>query len=80
MTPNPIERKVHEIVALQLGLGEEDVMNESSFGGDLGADSLDIIELILAFEEEFGLDIKDEEAKGFETVGDVVNYLTDRVR
>lgn len=80
MAADLIEQKVNEIIALQLGLGEEEVVSESSFAQDLGADSLDLTELVMAFEEEFDLDIPEEDAKGFETVQDVVNYLTDKVR
>ena len=80
MAADLIDSKVREIIALQLGLGEEEIVPESSFAQDLGADSLDLTELVMAFEEEFGLDISEEDAKSFETVGDVVNYLTDKVR
>jgi len=67
--------KVKEIVVEQLGVDPEEVTMESSFIDDLGADSLDIVELIMALEEEFDLEIPDEEAEKFPTVGDVVDYI-----
>lgn len=73
-----VETKVREIVAEQLGLGDEDVQLDASISGDLGADALDFIELVMAFEEEFEVDIDDGEAEGFVTVRDVVDYFSDR--
>ena len=70
-----IEQRVRKIVAEQLGVNEADVKNESSFVNDLGADSLDTVELVMALEEEFGLDIPDEDADKLKTVGDAMNYL-----
>lgn len=67
--------KVKEIVVEQLGVDAEEVSMESSFIDDLGADSLDIVELIMALEEEFDLEIPDEEAEKFPTVGNVVDYI-----
>lgn len=67
--------KVRKIIAEQLGVEEEDVQMESSFIDDLGADSLDIVELIMAFEEEFDLEIPDSEAEKIATVGDAVEYI-----
>lgn len=67
--------KVREIVVDQLGVEEDDVTMEASFIDDLGADSLDIVELIMALEEEFDLEIPDEEAERITTVGDVVDYI-----
>lgn len=67
--------KVKEIIVEQLGVDAEDVTMESSFVDDLGADSLDIVELIMALEEEFDLEIPDEEAEKFPTVGNVVEYI-----
>jgi len=67
--------KVKEIIVDQLGVEEEDVAMESSFIDDLGADSLDIVELIMALEEEFDLEIPDEEAEKIAIVGDVVDYI-----
>lgn len=67
--------KVKDIIVEQLGVDEEDVVMEASFIDDLGADSLDIVELIMALEEEFGLEIPDNEAEKIGTVGDAVNYI-----
>ncbi|MDI6618452.1 MAG: acyl carrier protein [Clostridiales bacterium] len=67
--------KVKEIIVEQLGVDPEDVTTESSFVDDLGADSLDIVELIMALEEEFDIEIPDEEAEKFPTVGKVVDYI-----
>lgn len=67
--------KVKEIIVEQLGVDADEVKLESSFIDDLGADSLDIVELIMALEEEFDLEIPDEEAEKFPTVGDVVDYI-----
>lgn len=70
-----ILEKVKKIVIEQLGVEEEDVSMESSFIEDLGADSLDIVELIMALEEDFDLEIPDNEAERIATVGDAVNYI-----
>ena len=68
--------KVKEIVVEQLGVEEDAVVMEASFIDDLGADSLDIVELIMALEEEFDVEIPDEDAEKIGTVGDAVNYIT----
>ena len=67
--------KVKDIVCEQLGLDQEEVAMESSFVDDLGADSLDIVELIMALETEYDLEIPDEDAEKITTVGDVVEYI-----
>ena len=67
--------KIRDIIAEQLGVESEDVKMDSSFVDDLGADSLDIVELIMALEEEFNMEIPDEEAEKIATVGDVVDYI-----
>ncbi len=67
--------KVKEIVVEQLGVEESEVAMEASFIDDLGADSLDIVELIMALEEEFDLEIPDKEAEKITTVGDAVEYI-----
>ncbi|NLI58030.1 MAG: acyl carrier protein [Clostridium sp.] len=67
--------KIKKIVVEQLGVEEEEITLESSFIDDLGADSLDIVELIMALEEEFDLEIPDSEAEKISTVGDVVDYI-----
>lgn len=70
-----INPKVKEIIVEQLGVDPEKVKIEASFIDDLGADSLDIVELVMAMEEEFDLEIPDEEAEKLRTVGDVVGFL-----
>ncbi|MBB5022020.1 acyl carrier protein [Desulfurispira natronophila] len=70
-----VEQKVKEIVAEQLGVGIDTVNPESSFIDDLGADSLDTVELIMALEEEFGLEIPDDEAEKIVTVQDAISYI-----
>ena len=72
-----IEGRVKEIIINELGVEEEKVTREASFVEDLGADSLDTVELVMAFEEEFGIDIPDEDAEQMRTVGDTVKYLTE---
>jgi acyl carrier protein len=67
--------KVKAIIVEQLGADEEDVKIESSFVDDLGADSLDIVELVMALEEEFELEIPDEDAEKIRTVGEAVKYI-----
>ncbi len=67
--------KIKEIVADQLDVNQEEIAPESSFVDDLGADSLDLTELIMAMEDEFGLEIDDEEAQELRTVQDVINYI-----
>ena len=69
------EAKVKEIIINELGVDPEKVTPEASFVEDLGADSLDTVELVMAFEEEFGVDIPDEDAEQMRTVGDAVKYL-----
>jgi acyl carrier protein len=67
--------RVKEIIVDQLGVDEEAVTPEASFVEDLGADSLDIVELVMALEEEFGIEIPDEDAEKIATVGDAVEYI-----
>ena len=74
-----VERRVIEIIVEQLGVGEDEVVPEASFIDDLGADSLDLVELIMAMEEEFGLEISDEEAEKIQTVQDVINYISEHI-
>ena len=75
MATTQIEAKVKSIIADQLGVGEDEIKPESSFIEDLGADSLDIVELVMAMEEEFEVEIPDEEAENIKTVGDAINYI-----
>ena len=70
--------RVKEIVVEQLGVDAEEVTNDASFVDDLGADSLDIVELVMAFEEEFELEIPDEDAEKIGTVGDAVKYIKEK--
>lgn len=70
-----IEDKVKEIIVDQLGVEAEQVKPEASFIDDLGADSLDTVELVMAFEEEFDLEIPDEDAEKIKTVGDAITYI-----
>ena len=72
-----VDEKVKQIIVEQLGVSEEEVTLEASFIDDLGADSLDLVELIMAMEEEFSLEISDEDAEKILTVQDVVNYITE---
>ncbi len=71
--------KVKSVVVDQLGVDEADVTMEASFVDDLGADSLDIVELIMGLETEFDIEIPDEDAEKITTVGDAVNYIKERV-
>jgi acyl carrier protein len=70
--------KVKKMVAAQLGKSEEEISPESSFIEDLGADSLDLVELIMSMEDEFGLEISDEDAESIVTVQDAINFITER--
>jgi acyl carrier protein len=72
------EAKVKEIIINELGVEPEKVTLEASFVEDLGADSLDTVELVMAFEEEFGIEIPDEDAEQLQTVGDAVKYLNNK--
>lgn len=75
MTKDEVLAKVKEITIEQLGVDEEEVTESASFRDDLEADSLDLVELIMAFEEEFGGEISDDEAQKITTVGEAVAYL-----
>ena len=71
-----VEEKVKNIIVDQLGVSADEVLPSASFVDDLGADSLDLVELIMVFEEEFGQEIPDEDAETIQTVQDAVNYIT----
>ncbi|MBE7499727.1 MAG: acyl carrier protein [Verrucomicrobia bacterium] len=73
-----VDQKVRDIVVEQLGVKAEQVTPEAKFIEDLGADSLDVVELVMALEEEFGNEIPDEEAEKLTTVGDVIKYIEDQ--
>jgi len=70
-----IEARVKKIIAEQLGVPEADVANEKAFVADLGADSLDTVELVMAFEEAFDIEIPDEDAEKIRTVNDAIDYI-----
>jgi acyl carrier protein len=74
-----VEQRVIDIIVEQLKVSPEEVTLEASFIDDLGADSLDLVELIMAMEEEFGLEISDEDAEKIQTVQDAVNYTTEHM-
>lgn len=74
-----VDEKVKDIISEQLGVKKEEIKPESSFIDDLGADSLDTVEVVMALEEEFGIEIPDEDAEKITTVGDAVKYIDDKV-
>ena len=75
MERDDIMEKVKSVIVDQLSVDEADVTEDASFIDDLGADSLDIVELVMALEEEFGISIPDEEAENIKTVGDAIAYI-----
>ena len=75
-----VAQKVKNIIAEQLGKPEEEIKEKASFLGDLGADSLDIVELIMTLEEEFDTEISDEEAEKIQTVQEAINYVAARLQ
>jgi acyl carrier protein len=74
-----IEERVKDIIVEELGVEREKLTAEASFMEDLGADSLDTVELVMAFEKEFDIDIPDEDAEKMRTVGDAMNYLHEKL-
>jgi acyl carrier protein len=75
MADNNLEARLRKIISDQLGVDEDQVVASASFTDDLNADSLDLVELIMSIEEEFGVEIPDEQAEKIATVGDAMNYL-----
>ena len=73
-----VHDKISEIIVEQLGVKPEEVVPEASFVDDLGADSLDTVELVMALEEEFGIEIPDEDAEKIQTVGDAIRYIEEK--
>jgi acyl carrier protein len=73
-----IEARVKKIIAEQLGVPEADVTNEKAFVADLGADSLDTVELVMEFEDEFEISIPDEDAEKIQTVGNAIEYISSK--
>ena len=79
MDMKQLEEKVKDIIVEELGVERDKLKSEASFMEDLGADSLDTVELVMAFEKEFDIDIPDEEAEKLRTVGDAMRYLHDKM-
>jgi acyl carrier protein len=75
MSDKSTEERVKDIIVEQLGVNADQVTTDAKFIEDLGADSLDTVELVMAFEEEFGIEVPDEEAEKLQSVGDVVRYI-----
>lgn len=78
MSEKPTDQKIKDIIVEQLSVNAEQVTTEAKFIEDLGADSLDIVELVMAFEEEFGVEVPDADAEKLLTVGDVIKYIEDK--
>ncbi|MEE2679320.1 MAG: acyl carrier protein [Myxococcota bacterium] len=74
-----LEARVADIIVEQLGLTKEEIVPEASFVDDLGADSLDIVELVMAMEETFDVEIPDDDAEKIQTIGDAISYLKERL-
>ncbi|MCX8116394.1 MAG: acyl carrier protein [Desulfobacterota bacterium] len=74
-----IEKRVKEIIVEQLGVNESEVTPEAKFVDDLGADSLDLVELVMALEEEYNMEISDEDAEKIQTVGDAIEYIKSHI-
>ena len=75
MSDKPIDQRVKDIVVEQLGVKPDQVTPQAKFIEDLGADSLDTVELVMALEEEFGIEVPDEQAEKLQSVGDVIKYV-----
>jgi acyl carrier protein len=74
-----LEAKLKELIVQQLGVSESEVVPEAKFIDDLGADSLDLVELVMALEDEYGIEIPDEDAEKIVTVGDALKYIQEHV-
>jgi acyl carrier protein len=75
-----VAEKVRKMIVEQLGVNESEVVPEAKFIDDLGADSLDIVELVMALEDEYGIEIPDEDAEKIETVGDAIRYIEEHIK
>jgi acyl carrier protein len=75
-----VGEKVKKMIVEQLGVSESEVVPEAKFIDDLGADSLDIVELVMALEDEYGIEIPDEDAEKIETVGDAIKYIEEHMK
>jgi acyl carrier protein len=80
MSQETVEARVKALIADQLGVGEDEILPEKSFIEDLGADSLDIVELVMTIEEVFEIDIPDDDAENIRTVKDAVDYIKEHVK
>ena len=80
MTDKSVEQMVKEIIVEQLSVSEEEVVPEASFVDDLGADSLDLVELVMVLEEKFNQEIPDEDAEKIQTVQDAINYIKEHMQ
>ena len=74
-----LETRVTDLIVEQLGVSRDEVVNQASFVDDLGADSLDIVELVMSIEENFDIEIPDEDAEKLQTIGDAISYLKERL-
>ncbi|MFP4200388.1 MAG: acyl carrier protein [Clostridia bacterium] len=79
MSREEIMEKIVEMLVDQLGVSEDEIEDNADFAGDLGADSLDLVELIMSMEEEFDLDIPDEDVENITSVGDAVDYVAENI-
>ncbi|MCD6429312.1 acyl carrier protein [bacterium] len=77
---NQVEERIKKIIAEQLMMEPEEIKDKDHFVEDLGADSLDVVELVMAFEEEFGIEIPDEEAEKIQTVGEAIKLITQKIK
>ena len=80
MADKPIDQRVKDIIVEQLGVKPEQVTPQAKFIEDLGADSLDTVELVMALEEEFGIEVPDEQAEKLQSVGDVIKYVEENAK